>query len=128
MALLDDINTVLETGSVVAGATGWEISLGTVAPTPDKIVAVLETGGFEVDQYSDPPVGEPTFQVLVRGIKGGYAATRTKMQEVFDTLNQGTIGSSIYVFALSSGPISLGVDDNERPELSWNFRVRKILS
>jgi hypothetical protein len=97
--------------------------------TPDKTITIYETGGPEPDQTPGTTHDFPTFQVRGRGAEFGYEALRTKMQEVFDTLNNASISGYVYVFGVDSGPIPLGYDkEDDRPQLVWNFKTMKVRS
>ena len=124
MSLLDDIGDRLTTDGVVDGAN-WILGKSFIPSEPDQVVSIHETGGEDPDQFS-PASGVVTFQVQVRGKTFEYDIARTKMQAVFDSLNDATIAGHTYTFSMQSGPLSLGVDGNNRPELAINFRARKI--
>jgi hypothetical protein len=125
MSILDDLKTQLETDSVTGGATGWTCYLGGQQETPDKTITIYETGGDQTPDQFDSGSTYPTFQVRGRGAAFGYEALRTKMQAVYDSLNNATIAGYTYVFAIDSAPIGIGVDGNNRPQLVWNFRAMK---
>lgn len=121
MALIDDILSTLTTASVIDGST-W-FGFGAFMPaTPDQAVVVSDTAGPAPGQESVTGHNFPTFQVRVRGAKEEYDTARTKMQEVFDALNDATISGYIYCFATQSGVLPLGQDEKERPILSLNFQ------
>jgi len=125
MALLDDIGTKLTSAGVVGGATGWSLAKAFEPPTPNKVVTLYETGGGPPDQTDGTKYDLPTFQARVRGDEFGYEAARTKMEAVFDALNDATISGYVFVFALDSGPLSLGHDGATRPLLTLNFTTMK---
>jgi hypothetical protein len=126
MSILDDLKSQLATDGVVDGATGWGCYLGGQPETPDKTITIYETGGDgEPDQFSGTEHTYPTFQVRGRGAAFGYEALRTKMQDVFNSLNNVDISGYVYVYPVDSGPIALGYDGNNRPQLVWNFKVMK---
>lgn len=127
MALLEDINTKLEADGVTGGATGWSTRIGAVTDAPDQIVVLAETGGFGPDQFGSTKSGVQTFQVRVRSARRTYSTARSKMQDVFDSLNDATISGHTFTYALSSGPFYMGEDGVERPEFVQNFKVRKSL-
>jgi len=127
MALLEDINTKLEADSVTGGATGWTVRIGPMTDQIDQLVVLAETGGFPPDQFGSTLSGEQTFQVRVRAGRRRYDTARSKMQDVFNSLNASTISGHFYTYALSSGPLFMGFDANERPEFVQNFKVRKAL-
>lgn len=129
MSILDDIGTHLTTNSVVGGATGWTLFKSYQPASPDKTITIYETGGPEPDQTPGTGHDFPTFQVRGRGTEFGYEALRTKMQEIFNTLNNASVSGYVYILALDSGPVSLGYDkDGNRPQLVWNFKAMKIRS
>lgn len=126
MALLDEISTRLIAQSVAATgstATNWVVKKGWWPPTPDRIIAVFETGG----KPNDPGQGlvdQPTFQVRVRGPKGGYSTMRSKISAARTALEAGplTLQSRYYVqIAADTEPTFLGCDANQRPEMVLNF-------
>lgn len=124
MALLDDIGAHLTSEGIVDGSS-WHLRTGILTADPDQIVLVTETGGFGIDQYSNPPVGDLSFQILVRAGKHKYQDARTKIGAAFLALNQASISGYLYIHGLSAGPLSLGLDENKRPILTWNFRARQ---
>jgi len=123
--ILDDIGTALESASVVGGATGWTLYKSYMPDSPDTSIAIFETGGGEPDQTQGDAYDMPTFQVRARGDAFGYSDLRTKMQAVFTALNNATVSGYVFIFADSSGPIPMGYDKNNRPELAWNFSTMK---
>ena len=125
MALLDDIGTYLTSQNVVGGETGWTLAKGFEPPTPDKIVTIYELPGDEPDQTEGTKYDYPFFQTRVRGEEFGYEETRTKVQAVFNALNDADISGYVYVFARQSGPQSLGHDGLTRPILTLDFAVMK---
>jgi len=127
MSILDDIGTQLTTDGVVGGASGWTLAKSYQPATPDKMITIYETGGKEPDQTPGTTHDFPTFQIRGRGVEFGYAALRTQMQAVFDSLNNATISGYVYIYAIDSGPIALRFDTAEnRPEMVWNFRTMKV--
>jgi len=126
MSLLDDIGDKLIADAVVEGATGWALYKSYQPNSPDKAVTILETGGVEPDQTEGTAHTFPSFQTRVRGDNLGYEEARTKIQEVFDSLNNATIAGYVYIYANDSGPIPLQYDTaDERPEIVWNFSTMK---
>lgn len=125
MALLDEIAARLIAQSVgVSGSTAnWAVKKGWWSPSPDRAIAVFETGGKPNDQ-GQGLIDRPTFQVRVRGPKGGASTARTKMAAVRTALEGGplTLSSRYYVqITADTEPISLGSDTNQRPEYVMNF-------
>lgn len=135
-ALLDDIEQHLVDAGVVGGSSGWTCFKGFLPNAPDKTIGLFETMGEEpeviAEGSSEPAYVKPSFQVRGRGEAFGYEALRLKMKEVFDNLHESeptpvTTGASqyIYCYAISSGPLPMGQDVNQRPQLSWNFRTMR---
>jgi len=126
MSILDDVGDKLVADAIVSGATGWTLYKSYLPATPDKAIALFEAGGDAPDQTPGTAHDFPDFQVRGRSAEFTYDVLRTKMQEVFDSLNDATLSGYIYTFAVQSGPIPMGFDkQNNRPELVWNFRAMK---
>lgn len=132
MALLDEIATYLAAQNI--GAGGWTIVKSRMPPTPDKIVAIFETGGPPREQATSVTLERPTFQVRVRGqprsaIATAYPDARTKLQAcvtALDKLVGQTLSGTLYPFIFAEGStIALGDDGNLRPELVQNFRAAR---
>ena len=126
MSILDDIGAQLTSDDVVGGVTGWTLFKSYQPKSPDKTITIYETGGPEPDQTPGTGYDFPTFQVRGRGAEFGYEALRSKMQDVFNSINNATISGYVYIFAVDSGPIPLGYDkEDNRPQLTWNFKTMK---
>lgn len=126
MALLDEIASRLVAQAVgVAGSTAnWVVKKNWVAPSPDRIIVVTETGGFPNDGHESALIDRPTFQVRVRGPKGGASTARTKIAAARTALEIGnsTLSGRRYVHIVAqSEPTFLGMDENQRPEYVVNF-------
>lgn len=131
MALLDDIGDHLIAAGVVGGVTGWTLAKSFLPPSPDQVVALYETPGEAPDILrpgdSSTAFDKPGLQVRVRGAAHDYATARTKIQAVFAALHQSepavTSGEPyiVYLYAVQSAPMPLGLDQSNRPELTWNF-------
>ncbi|NUU62698.1 minor capsid protein [Paenibacillus agri] len=90
---------------------------------------VLGTGGYAPHDYI--PRGTPTYQVIVKGKSykakpANKAATEAEAKRLIDFLHRRTnyTAGSSYVWsskAVQSNPISLGLDDKDRPMYSTNF-------
>lgn len=122
--LLDDIGARLVAQNVAGGATGWNLAKSFIPETPDQVVSIMETGGQVPNQFETSAGGIVTFQVQVRGAEFEYDVARTKMAAAFTALNQANIAGYVFVYALQSAPLSLGIDQNNRPELALNFEAR----
>ncbi len=135
MALLEDIRARLSDEGVFGGATGWVCTIGLMPSTPDKNIALIETGGFAADTLSNATT-LPTFQVVVRSTKMDYSGCRAKWQDAFDALQDAawsgvspdTLGDYAMIQAMQTGPLQLGLDEGQRHNMSVNFRVIKITS
>jgi len=95
-----------------------------MSPAPDRAIGVFETGGFPNDPHESALIDRPTFQVRVRGPKGGYSTARAKIAAARTALEIGnsTLSGRRYVHIVAQGePVSLGMDENQRPELVLNF-------
>ena len=133
--LITDVLDYLEDQGLVAGATGWTRAAGFMPPSPDKIVAVFESPGDPPEMTKagsgETAYDEPGFQVRVRATKHDYASARAKIGAVFRALHGSSLapatGDPVYVLvrAVQSGPLPLGLDESNRPDLTWNFTAKR---
>lgn len=132
MAFLDEIATHLESEGVVGGATGWTVYKAFLPDTPNQAVALFLTSGEEPyvkKSSAETAYDRPGLQVRVRGGVRDFEGAIAKIQEVFEALhaNEPTPGSGdktiIYLYGTNSAPLPLGLDENDRPGYTWNFRT-----
>lgn len=105
---------------------GVNLFVGIAPKSPDAVVVVLDTGGFDPDAATD--YKRPTIQVLVRGAKNGYQAAYVLAQAVVTSLHalsNKSQGDSRYSAWQEGDIISVGNDENDRPILTTNFRLHK---
>lgn len=126
MALLDEIATkLISAGVAVTGSTAsWVVKRGWASPSPDRVFILTETGGFANDGHESALIDRPTFQLRVRGPRGGYSTARTKIAAARTALEVGntTLSGRRYVHIVAqSEPSFMGFDENQRPELVVNF-------
>lgn len=131
MAVLPkDVVDFLVAQGIAGGATGWTAIASYLPPDPDQVLVVYETGG--ADPHSIPTgstqveYDEPNFQVRGRAAAFDYNTLRAKMRDVYKALHDSQLGNSVnhvFVRATQGGPFSLGLDDSNRPGLTWNFRA-----
>lgn len=126
MAMLDEIEAQLSATGIVGGSTGWGCYKGYMPATPDKAIVVVDTAGVDVDISDGTKYDEVTFQLLGRGAEYGYEALQAKMQAAaFTALHDQDVSGYVFIFATTPGPIPLGLDENNRPRMSWNFRAMR---
>lgn len=133
--LLDQIGNILINAGVVNGGTGWTLCQSFEPPTPDKVVVLYETPGEPPDivRPTSPETAYdlPGIQVRVRGDVNKYKETTAKIREVFMALHgqePGPVAGELtctFIYGIGSGPLPLGLDGSNRPELTWNFRVMR---
>lgn len=126
MALLDEISArLIAQGVGVAGSTAdWVVKKNWMAPAPHRAIGLFETGGFPNDGNESALIDRPTFQVRVRGPKGGASTARAKIAAARTALEIGnsTLSGRRYVHIVAqSEPTFLGMDENQRPEYVMNF-------
>jgi len=131
MPLPDEVASYLQTqGIAPTGSTAsWSIAKGYEVDSPDRLITILETGGFPNDPRPAPDntIDRPTFQLRVRGPANGYSTARATIgaaRLVLDQVNNMRIGpSSWYYLSIRAvhEPLSLGVDNQQRPTLVMNF-------
>ena len=126
--LLDDVVSFLASVSLVDDVGGWSGFKGYLPTAPDKAIVIYETGGAtpSVPKTGDslPEMDQVTFQVRGRGDPRGMEALRGRMGSIYRALHGGDLGSDfVLARAIQSGPLSLGLDGNDRPGLTWNFEA-----
>jgi len=127
MTVEADIAAYLATGGF--GTVGTSIFVNTMPATPDNCIAVSVYAGSPPERTHDSSGNDnPSVQVRVRNMNAGTA--RTKVEQVYnylDGITNTTIGSTFYlgIFAINSGPIPMGKDENGRTEYTHNFAVKR---
>lgn len=131
MSLLADVLDHLTVAGLINGSTGWTGYAGYLPPSPDQVIAIFETPGEPPELVKDGSdeiaYDYPRFQVRGRGARHGYAALRSKLGAIFAELHGSSLspasGDPAYVLvrAVQSGPLPLGLDDNDRPGMTWNY-------
>jgi len=131
--LLTDVTNFLVSEGLIGGATGWTAAQAYMPPSPDQVIAVFESGGYPPEAKrsgsTETEYDEPTFQVRGRAGEFEMAALRAKMGAIYRALHDSELSPTsgdpayVFVFAMQSGPFPLGLDENNRPGLTWNFRA-----
>ena len=123
MGLLDDIKTLIPSDAAEASS----VFLGSYPDSPDNIVTLYRSGGFDRSRsFTNREYENPSVQVRVRDIS--YARANDKMEiikDALDGLTEQSINGNRYLSIMQQGDVlPLGRDDKNRTELSLNFRVR----
>jgi len=110
---------------VFAATTGWGIFIGPEPTNPDTTITIREfAAGAPMPKWL---IDFPSVQTMIRGAPGGYQAAKLKARDVLNTLHsipsQDLNGDRWDGIIAQSGPGYLGVDDNNRPKFSINFRL-----
>ena len=110
---------------VFAAASGWGIFIGPEPTVPDTSITIREfSAGAPMPKWL---IDFPSAQVMIRGASGGYQLAKLKARDVLNTLHsipsQDLNGDRWDGILALSGPGYLGVDDNNRPKFSINFRL-----
>lgn len=96
-------------------------------PTTDPALVVIESGGFDPEINADRKHFNPTVQIFVSGIPAGDAAAKAMAVAVVDLLTDPlnlVDGTDTYYGTYQQGGLNfLGADENNRPEISLNFRL-----
>jgi Bacteriophage minor capsid protein len=107
------------------GISGWQVEIGAMPSSPDKIIMISDTGGQEPNpKYL---IDYPTCQVMVRGIVSGYLATFREAKAVKDLLlgvdahdNEGDRIDGI----IMNGDVGfIGRDETNRPLFTGNYAL-----
>lgn len=134
MLLAEVANYLVAQGVGPTGSTAdYSIGIGYEPPSPDRFIALVETGGLPNEGLSTGTVDRATFQVRVRGpswgtlAAGSYTTARAKIETVRSTL-EGVLNKTIgnpawrYLHIKSfAPPLDQGRDVNDRPNLTMNF-------
>lgn len=132
----EDIKDIMVDSNLAIGdfaaTTGWSIHVTDMPDddnTPDTCIAVLDTGGPGPDPVPANNIGNPTFQVIVRGAKMGYQDAWDKAREILVGLhgkaNESWNGTRYIQILATSDIIPLGYDESRRPLFSINFSVMR---
>lgn len=128
-AILDDIGSFITSAGLVD--TGWELKKQWTPDTPDQVIVVAETGGYEPPDTSGVNNASLSIQVRVRAGALDYPTARTKWDELFADLHgarfTGASSGKLYVYlmALNDAPLSW-YDSNQRPNLTLNMKVLMV--
>jgi len=124
----EDIKDIMEgsaSGLTLTFAT--DLFIGHMPPSPDKCVTIYDTSGYPAEL--DYTYQRPTFQIKVRGNKGGYRAAHELAQAIRDLLhgthNENVNGARYILIAIESDVGSIGPDEQERPQFTVNFRAHR---
>lgn len=125
--ILDELATYLQ-GQGVASTSqsaSWAVFKGFEPDTPDKCISLFETGGNPNEQNVNTPVDRPTFQLRVRADDYGYSTGRAKIaaaRTALELIGNSTLSTRRYVHVVAmSEPVSLGLDENQRPRWVQNY-------
>lgn len=118
----EHVKSLLE---VHVATSGWQIEIGAMPPTPDKIIMLSDTGGLEPNpKYL---LDFPTVQAMVRGVVSGYLATSREAKAVKDLC----LGTDAFVHEgdridgiIQNGDLAfIGRDESNRPLFTINFAL-----
>ena len=124
-----DIAGLLATAGI--GTIGTDLFISEQPSSPDSCVTVFDTGGFPPE--SNYTYEKPTVNIRVRGNRNGYlnayAVAKSIVDELHDKTNEEVDSENRIISIWCMGDIiSLGKDDNDRPQLSVNFRIHRTSS
>ena len=129
MSLLDDIKNKLVSDGIVDGSTGWKFYKAYLPDSPSNVVAIYEMPGPEPDQTQGIAYEYPGFQIYTRASAFEYDVARSKLMEVYRSLNNADIPGYNYIYAADSGPILDSYDKaSNRPILFLSFNTMKAPS
>ena len=127
-----DMATYLQTQGVGTLATDIfydQMPEETVLPVDGAALAVIESGGSDPEVNADRKHFNPSIQVIVKGKQNSNTEAKAMLavivDELTDPLNLVVGGTTYYGTAQVGGNNWLGYDDNDRPEWSLNFQLRR---
>lgn len=124
--LLQAISAALVTagkGQIDSDATDWMIYQGYTQEAPNRAITIAEYPGPAPEETV--AIDYPDFQVKVRGGEDDQQAARAKALDIYTFLHGIEIAGFVYIYAKTSGPLTLGQDENRRPAFTLNFRTMK---
>ena len=137
MGVVSDVQDYLEEEGLVDGSTEWQSLRRNRQDKQDKIVVITEDGGPEPEIYKATGIGDAAVrdsgvQILVRAERLNGDAAQEQAQAIYDALHgltDTTLGETEYirVVALTSEPSFLQ-DENERPLVTWAYRLMALAS
>lgn len=105
--------------------TDWVIVISRQRDKPNKMITIMDTGGFAPEPGLD--INYPTIQIIVRGEPDAYVDAHAKCRQIkrfllgrWSEVRNGDIWASI---VMPNDILPLGYDGNERPEFSMNFNL-----
>jgi hypothetical protein len=113
--------------------TGYTVARGQLLSTPDKQIALYETGGTSPDvAFGGDTVDNPGLQIVVRGEAQDYDGPRETIEAIYQAiLSWGAFTQSdtryLNVTPLQA-PFVRNRDGNQRIEFAFNVLVSKELS
>lgn len=118
---------------VAAGlTTGYEVLRNAMPATPNKVIALFDSGGFAPEHFMGAsPIEEPGLQVRVRGEVKDSEGPDTTIKAIFAALiDYGAfeiLGARYLGFTALQSPYLLRRDESQRVEFAVNFIVHKEL-
>ena len=119
-------------GSTTADADTWLIRYGQRVDSTQPMVTVYDTAGnVPSGEHDGGTTRKPSVQILVSGAKGNvggeYDRVRTQAEAIYTAASLNTVGSGDSFLAYPSSEIlSLGFDEQGRPEMSLNMNLRVV--
>lgn len=133
-SLVNDLQTYLQAQGLVDGDTEWVSTRHQPHDGQDRLVTIAADGGPSPEVGASQGLGSaaartPGVQVRCRAEAGNGDAAETKAREILDQLagRTGVTMDETYYWgieAVTSDPLPVGADDNNRPEFSISFRCQ----
>ncbi|MFP3947153.1 MAG: minor capsid protein [Longimicrobiales bacterium] len=133
-SLVSDLQTYLAAQGIVDGDTDWVSTRHQPHDGQARLVTIAVDGGPAPEVGTSQGLGSaaarnPGVQVRCRGRAGKGDEAEAKAREILDHLHGRTgvtMDGTRYwgIEAVTSDPIEVGADDNNRPEFSISFRCQ----
>jgi hypothetical protein len=91
---------------------------------PDRLLCVRHTGGDKDEYLGGGGLLAPDLQVVVRGNREEYSATRELAVAAWAALHQTRLPGIVDVRCEGAGPVYQGPDANGRPRFSFTCTAR----
>lgn len=120
--LLEQIGSYLQSQSL--GTPGVDLFYGSMPDSPDLIICLYETTGYQPTMsFDDDNVEYPGLQIICRGTD--YMETKDRINAIYKRLHGNINVNGFMNFIAQQSPFSLGQDEQRRWEFSVNFKIVK---
>lgn len=132
----EDIKDVLVDEGIggFAASSGWSITIGKMTNSPDTMITLYDTGGFDQTAlFGSDPLERPVLDIQVRA--NSYSTAYEKARAIDEILNLMDISANAILLALnyvgifrSTDIFFIGYDENNRSIFGMHYRIMRYKS